>query len=176
MVVTEGGRRVAILADVPSADYVGVEVVKGERPAVGRPGSAVRAVVEIHRALGGMIMRSLLGGEFTPDPQATTTAFVVPHGGELTFGASADCASELGRPLVAGLPQDFADAVPQGLSGDAGAALPAGQLRIDRAAVDEVGSSEMAFRLASNRLVRVIDSLIRSQDPSDAVRVAMASW
>ncbi len=143
---------------------------------MGRPGSAVRAVVEIHRALGGMIMRALLGGEFTPDPEATTTAFVVPHGGELTFGASADCASELGRPLVAGLPQDFADAVLLGLSGDASAALPAGPLCIDRAAVDEVGSSETAFRLAADLLVRTIDSLLRGADPSDAVHRAMDSW
>ena len=109
----------------------------------------VRAVVEIHRALGGMIMRALLGGEFMPDPEATNTAFVVPS----WRGADLRRLSRLRQragPTAGGRPAaGFRRRRAAWASAEMPVlALPAGPLRIDRAAVDEVGSSETAFRLA----------------------------
>ncbi|WP_319593839.1 hypothetical protein [Streptomyces sp. ID05-04B] len=133
--------------------------------------------MEVSRAFGGMTMRALLGAEFSPDPLGTVTIFEVPFGEPMGLGAVAGCGSELGRPLVAGLPRDFADAVLDGLAGDTGAeALPAGLLRIDRAGFDETGSSEMAFKLAGGLVRRVVDALLHDDDPLAAARAAVSGW
>jgi hypothetical protein len=136
----------------------------------------VRAVVEISRALGGMRMRALLRAIFTPDPEIAVTVFEVPYSERMGFGAVAGCLSELGRPLVAGLPLDFAGAVLEGVAGSADAALPSGRLRIDRAAFDDVDSSQVAFRFTGDLLSQVIGALIRGEDPAEVSRAAMVAW
>ena len=177
MIIAEGGRRAAIRTDESSAAYVGAQIARCERFGSAEPGRAVRVVVELSRAFGGMTMRALLGAEFSPDPLGTVTIFEVPFGEPMGLGAVAGCGSELGRPLVAGLPRDFADAVLDGLAGDAAAeALPAGRLRIDRAGFDEAGSSEMAFKLAGGLLRRVVDALLHDEDPLAAARVVVSGW
>ncbi|WP_432137389.1 MULTISPECIES: hypothetical protein [unclassified Streptomyces] len=177
VILTEGGSRVAIRTDEESAAYVGVDIVCGERAAAPESGHAARAVVELSRALGGVTMRALLGAEFSPDPRGAVTVFEIPFGESAGLGAVTGCGSELGPPLVAGLPSDFAAAALDGLAGDTGvAALPAGLLRVGRAGFDEVGSSEMAFKLAGRLLRCVVDALLRGRDPYNAVRAAVGAW
>ncbi|WP_030976647.1 hypothetical protein [Streptomyces sp. NRRL S-1824] len=124
-----------------------------------------------------MTMRASLGAEFSLDPRGLVTVFEVPFGEPLGLGAAAGCGSELGRPLVAGLPRDFADAALDGLSGDTGVgALPAGLLRVDRAGFDEAGSSEMAFQLAGNLLRCVVAAQLHDRDPLAAAQAAVRAW
>jgi hypothetical protein len=71
-------------------------------------------------------MRALLGAEISLDPRGSVTVFEVPFGEPMGLGAVAGCDSELSRPLVAGLPRDFADAALDVLAGDTGSGF-AGQ-------------------------------------------------
>ncbi|MEU1304325.1 MULTISPECIES: hypothetical protein [Streptomyces] len=177
IIITEGGRRAAFRTDEASAAYVGVHAARCERSASPSLGRAVRAVVELSRAFGGMTVRALLGAEFSPDPQGSLTVFEVPFGEAMGLGAVAGCASELGRPLVAGLPRDFADAALEGLAGaPAVGALPAGLMRVDRAGFDEAGSSEMAFKLAGDLLRCVVDALLHDRDPLTAAQAMVRAW
>jgi hypothetical protein len=176
IIIAEGGRSAAVRTDEVSATYVGVHAAHCERSASSGPGREVRAVVELSRAFGGMRMRALLGAEFSPNPHGTLTVFEVPFGEAMGLGAVAECASELGRPLVAGLPRDFADAALDGLGYSAVGALPAGLLRVDRAGFDEVESSEMAFKLAGDLLRCVVDALLSERDPLTAAQAVVRTW
>lgn len=139
-------------ADVLESAYAGDRSVTAELPSRG-DGPARRAVVELRRDLGGLIMRALIGGEFRPG--AGPTRYEVPVGrAAFDNGDEATCPSRLGRPLIPGLPADFADSALAGLTADADAdRLPGGRLRVDRAAYDLMGSSEAAFFQAA-RLLR----------------------
>lgn len=177
MILAEGGRRVAIRDDEPSAVYAARRVVCREVSFVAAPGQRVRVVVELSRALGGMTMRALIGAGFTPDPTVAATVFEVGVGEPIGLGKPAECVSELGSPLLAGLPADFGEAVLDGLrAASAFAPLPAGRMRVDRAGFDQVGSSEVAFRLAADLLHTVITALLRAEDPLNAARTAMDAW
>ncbi|WP_157876529.1 hypothetical protein [Streptomyces graminilatus] len=177
MIVVEGGSRVAVQTDEASAAYVDVCKARCERPASSEPGLVVRAVVELRRAFGGMAMRALLGAEFSLDSQASGTLFEVPYGAAMGLDEVAGCRSELGRPLVAGLPRDFAHAALDGLVGDGVAgALPVGLLRVDRAGFDAVGSSEMAFKLAGDLLRRVVAAQVYHRDPLAAAQAVVRAW
>lgn len=177
MIIVEGGRRAVVRRDEASAAYVGVHVAGCGRPASSESGRAVRAVVELSRAYGGMTMRALLGAEFLLDSQTSETVFEVPFGEPMRLGAVAGCRSELGRPLVAGLPRDFANAALQGLAGDTGVGpLPAGLLRVDRAGFDEVGSSEMAFKLAGDLLRCVVAAQVYDRHSLAAAQAAVRAW
>ncbi|WP_328364842.1 hypothetical protein OG800_34130 [Streptomyces sp. NBC_00445] len=105
------------------------------------------------------------------------TVFEVPFGEPMRLGVLAGCSSELGRPLVAGLPRDFADAVLDGLARDTGVgALPAGLLRVDRAGFDEEGSSEMAFKLAGELLRCVVAAMLRDRDRLVLAQAVVRGW
>ncbi|MGY1500587.1 hypothetical protein ACW4TU_29095 [Streptomyces sp. QTS52] len=177
VIIVEGVRSAAVRTDEASAAYVGAHVTSCERPASSEPGRVVRAVVELSRAFGGMTMRALLGAELSLGPQASKTLFEVPYGEPMGLGAVAACSSELGPPLVAGLPRDFSDAALEGLVGHSAAeALPAGLLRVDRAGFDEVGSSEMAFKLAGDLLRRVVAAQLHDRDPLAVVEAVVRAW
>jgi hypothetical protein len=111
-------------------------------------------------------MRALLGGEFQAGPGPTRYEVLV---GRAPFdnGDPATCPSQLGRPLVPGLPVDFAPAALSGLMADAGIdRLSGGRLRVDRAAYDLTGSSEAAFFQAG----RLLRAALTGDEP--AARVA----
>lgn len=174
MIIGAGGRRAAIRVDEATAMYPGFGFKSCERPASGESGQSARAVVELRRSLGGVTMRALLGARFVPGAEGPATLFEVPFGAPLGLGAPAHCASELGRPLVAGLPSDFAGAALTGLAG--AALLPAGIVRVDRAGHDEVGSSEKAFQLVGELLREVIRSLMSGQDTEAVARSLVEAW
>ena len=177
MIIREGGRCAAIRSDETSAAYEGPYVSRREHPASGEAGPAARVVVELKRAFGGVTMRALLGAQFTSDPLTTVTVFEVPFGEPLWRGSVANCGSELGPPLIAGLPSDFAEVALAGLTGEAGPnPWPPGLLRVDRAGFDEAGSSEVAFKLAGDLLRHVLWALLRNDEPLAVARAIVHGW
>lgn len=105
------------------------------------------------------------------------TVFEVPFGEPIGRGSVANCGSELGPPLIAGLPSDFAEVALAGLAGEAEAnPWPPGLLRVDRAGWDEAGSSEVAFKLAGNLLQHVLRALLRNDEPLTVVRAVVREW
>ena len=116
--------------------------------------SPVRLVLDLKRNLGGMRMRALIGAEFRSG-HAPFGYQVCVMGRPFLPGLPATCDSRLGAPLIPGMPADFAAAALRGVRKDAPEfPLPDGLLRVDRAAHDLMGSSEVAFEQAA-RLLRI---------------------
>jgi hypothetical protein len=91
----------------------------------------------------------------------------------MTLGANTTCPSRLlRRRLVPGLPDEFTEAVLEGLSLPD---LPAGELTVDRAAYDEVASSSRSFRHVAE-LVAVRLARWGSDEVVEQVRRQMRSW
>ncbi|MGB3442606.1 MAG: hypothetical protein WBA97_28010 [Actinophytocola sp.] len=176
-IVRDGARRVAVRWDEPSAVVTIRRWTHRELAGVAGPAREARAVVEVLRALGGMRMRALLGATFVPDPASTVTVIEVPEGEPLGRDSPATCVSELGTPLMPGLPSDFAGAVADGLAAAARATpLPPGTLRVDRAGHDEVDSAEMAFTLAAGLLHTVLTALTNDHDHLTAAATTADAW
>jgi hypothetical protein len=111
--------------------------------------------VEVLRAASGIAPRALVGGSF--EPQGSTFKVQVGSSGDLTLGAPRNCRSLLGRPLVAGLPEEFAQAALDGLARAVeGVFLPAGVLRINAGGYDESVSSPLAFERAAGAIAWVV--------------------
>ncbi|WP_433889225.1 hypothetical protein [Streptomyces sp. CA-111067] len=179
MIVEVNGRRAAFRTDEPTAVFTGAHVAHRVSPgsATHGPDGELRAVVEILRPFGGTMARALLGAAFSPRPAGSATIYEVRSGTALELGSAAACASRLGGPLVAGLPVDFADAVLDGLTENAAdAPLPSGVLRVDRAAFDELYSSELSFRLVAALLHRAVRALLYGTSPAEALRTTLNAW
>ncbi|MGH3855235.1 MAG: hypothetical protein ACRDR6_17425 [Pseudonocardiaceae bacterium] len=124
-----------------------------------------------------MMARALLGGEFCSATNQKTSFEVLVADEPLGLGNPTTCASRLGRPLVPGLPDDFAQAVLVGLSAEPELpTLPAGTLHVDRAGHDEVNSSSMAFQLAGGLLRAVFASMSSGGDMEAEIRNLMRAW
>jgi hypothetical protein len=138
-----------------------------EPPAVRISSAAARLTLELRRNLGGMVMRALAGGQFTPGSDLTEFEVAVAAAA-FDSGVDATCPSRLGKPLVPGLPQDFAPSVLAGVAaGSVHDPLPAGTLRVDRAAYDLMGSSEAAFYQAGLLLRAAFSATIAGIDVAD---------
>jgi hypothetical protein len=123
----------------------------------------MRFVLELRRGLGGMVMRALVGAAFIPGPELTRFE-VMTAAAPFDSGIASSCVSELGKPLIPGLPQDFASSVLAGLTNESSQdPLPAGTLRVDRAGYDLMGSSEAAFFQAA-KLLRSAFSATATRD------------
>jgi hypothetical protein len=138
-------------------------------------------VVEFSRAFGGFGMFALLGAQFTPEEHGNCTVFEVPFGDSLDefllIGMANSCVSELGSPLITGLPSEYADPALAGLTGTAkGDPWPAGLVRVDRAGFHKMDSPEMAFRLAGDLLASTLKALLRGEDPAVAAQNSMEKW
>lgn len=179
MIIDDGTRKVSVVTEEETARYAGTRRLQGSRPAKAEPVGidAVRAVVEVRRQLGGMSPRALLGGTFEPTTSGDVSVQVVMSDTALGLGEPATCASELGKPLVPGLPEEFASAVLTGLTGgEPDLVLPPGVLTIDRAGYDEVESASRIFELTSELLLRVVAARVAGSDLAETVREAMATW
>jgi len=162
--VREGGWNLSVGQEHQAARFrpVGVLREAEEGRHMRRPGHerSVRAVVDLVAVSGGIRPRALIGGEFVPGA-GSRLSIEVNHSGDLGWSASAGCPGLAdGRPLVAGLPLEFAQAALDGLVRvTCDKPLPAGALSIDRAAHDEVDSSPIAFGKAAGVLRRVLASI-----------------
>jgi hypothetical protein len=158
--------KVWVGADVPEAAYPSDRSLVAETPAAPTDAgvSPVRIAVELRRNLGGLIMRALVGAEFVAEGGPARYEILVARA-PFDDGDEPTCPSQLGRPLVPGLPADFAAAARSGLTADAGVdPLPGGRLRVDRAAYDLMGSSEAAFFQAGRLLRAALSAAITGDD------------
>lgn len=174
---------VELRQDEPRATYQVVERLSGARQALPGDGDrSVRVIVEVQRRFGGMTPRVVLGGEFTAQHHTETAVEVLAgasYDALVAAPASPVVPSRLSPdwPYLAGLPAEFAPVVLSVLTGDAaGATLPPGVLRVDRAAFDEVESSGPVFGQASAVLDRVISAVVRGLDVDDEVRRLVGAW
>ena len=103
------------------------------------PRLVVRCVVGILRHGGGLVPGALLGGYYTPGGAEEVVVEVGASGSALAGAPT--CASALARPLVPGLPIEFARSVEAGLLRSA---LPPGIVVVDRGAFDPVESVDAA--------------------------------
>lgn len=179
MIIEVSGRKAGIRGDEPSAVYSGsrwLRRVQSAQPANhGAP--SVRATVEIRLRYGGMSPRALLGGQLAPSAGQELTCNVLVADQPAGLGQPTTCESELGRSLVPGLPDEFAESVLEGIMLNAAAAgLPAGQLVVDRAGHDEVNSSPVAFKQTASLLCRVLGAYLNGLDPTAAVQLEMSQW
>jgi hypothetical protein len=112
-------------------------------------------MVEVYRLVGGMSQRALIGGELQLTTRSDRNVQIGLSAG-LTMGAKATCQSELANALVPELPAEFAEA---SLDGIVRLLMerPAGFLIVvDRAAYDEVNSSQVAYELAGGLLLAAL--------------------
>jgi hypothetical protein len=172
MILEEGSRRVALLADESGATYSGPTLRVVEVNAAPNVSERRRGVVEVERRISGHPQRALLGAKFNPHKK-TVIEIQIPISGELGLGAIPTCPSHLADPLVPGFPREFADAVLSGIS-DA-AVLGAGQVVVDRAAYDEVASSGQAFRNAAE-LLAILLAHPDARSSENAIRLRMRAW
>jgi hypothetical protein len=146
--IIEAGRasKLSLETDNDSARYDSAAALRSSEPAsLVSSTTPTRLTLELSRGLGGMIMRALIGAEFLPGRDATHLE-VLTAAAPFDSGVEPTCTSSLGKPLIPGLPKDFAHAVLAGLEKESTQdPLPAGTLRIDRAGYDLMGSSEAAF-------------------------------
>ncbi|MFT3873535.1 MAG: hypothetical protein QM714_12975 [Nocardioides sp.] len=131
----------------------------------------VRAVVETFFFSTGQTPRALLGGKFRPGPGARLTAEAGTS--RDPWNAPKTCASRLWLPFRVGLPDEYVDAVLDGL---ADPELPPGTVTVDRAGHDEANSSSRAFYDAARLLGLVLQTQMRGGDVEAGVRGALAEW
>jgi hypothetical protein len=159
--------------DLPRAAFVGTGEVSTERRATHDPADPERAVVEVLRRHSGINPRALLGGRFDPEP-TDRTVFRVGYGADT--GPNRTFLGRLwSHPLSVGLPEEYAQATLDGLAVD-DFSWPPGTLRIDRAGVDEIGSSASIFNRAATALAAVIHAKLHGRDVEAALRDIVTSW
>lgn len=149
LITHPGPWRIAVSDLEPTAEFNSDRWLRRSVPAAGLPvTTSVAITIEVSRAAGGMWPRALLGGSFRP--QGSELHLEVGFTGELAHDAPRTCRSLLHRPLVPGLPEEFAPAVLDGLARVADALkLPAGVLRIHAGGYG-VDSSRWVFERAAS--------------------------
>jgi hypothetical protein len=176
----------ALADDDPAATYAVADRLSRSSAAARGSGAGltVRAIVEVQRRLGGMAPRAVVGGEFTTS-DGNEAVF------EVLAGASYESLVESGRRpesavtsliypewrFVAGLPHEYAASALDGLAeGPCARLLPAGILRLDRAAFDEIESAGPVFAQASAALCCVLAAKVEGRDVDAALRAAVERW
>lgn len=169
MIIEHGGLRVSVAAGAWDARFASGHALVGEAPApaAARPGTK-RAAVELHRRVGGLPQRALLGGTMRRSDGDRLTARVLTSG-RIALDEAPACPGSFGRPLVPGLPEEFGGAVLAGLLRQARCA---GSIVVDRAAYDPVESSAVAFDAAAVVLARVL-ALPDERDTEAAIRMTL---
>ncbi|MEV4575090.1 hypothetical protein AB0K16_17730 [Nonomuraea jabiensis] len=172
LIDVERGGQIAVADDLPEAAYAPAGRLTASRPAGQTSTGPARVVVEVLRRFGGHAPRALLGGQFAPGT-GTSTSFEVTYA---AGSAASPCPSMLWKqPYAAGLAEEFAPAVLDGLVEEAGV-LPAGVLLVDRAGVDEVAASEWVFRQAAVMLRGALSATLREADLETEVRSLAEKW
>jgi hypothetical protein len=110
-------------------------------------------MVEVFRSGSGILPRALIGGTFEPGGSDLITE--VWASGPITLNAPRTCESTLAGPLVPGLPDEFAEVCVDAVL-DASQGLCNGKLTISVGGFDEMNSSPIAFRHASEALALVV--------------------
>lgn len=128
------------------------------RAASASASASASVTVEVLRSGSGVAPRALVGGTF--QPQGSGLVIEVGSTGGLTEGAPRACESSFDRPLVVGLPEEFAQAALDGLARVVDAlTLPPGVLTICAGGYDEVDSSPLAFERAAGAVGWVLQEI-----------------
>lgn len=157
LVERHGNWSIAVFDVDPTAEFDALEWRRETAgPGKGSLGHVASALcVEVLQFAGGLTPRALLGADFTPGGRELVLE--VGSSGPMTFGARRECRSQLGGPLVPGLPAEFVEPVIDGFRGmAAGVDRPAGILRVHAAGYDEENSSPHAFAHAGAALLWVV--------------------
>jgi hypothetical protein len=132
-------------------------------------------VVEVFNTGSGVLPRALMGGTFTAGGSGVRIR--VASTGDVPYGLPATYPSSLSSPLVAGLSTEFATLVLDGLvEGLHLNVLPAGDLVITVGAYDELNSSRLAFRRASELFLAVLRPAVRVMPQSDTIESIISEW
>lgn len=151
MVVEVGAWRASVHLGVVSFEFEDSDRLL-ERDFATRPAVDERsAVVEIRRIAGGMNPWALLSGRFVHD-RTEWFSIVVPHSGAFPDACRSTSVGNLGRRLCVGLPEEFAQAVVDGLVRFEPENRPAGRLEVAGGGFDLVDSSESIFEVAGGLL------------------------
>lgn len=161
-----GPWRAALVGSIDECGYEPLEELSEDEPAfVAAHISARSTVVEIRRAGGGIMPWALVGAIYRPGA-GDTLRFEVPHSGELSMVSASTCTGPLGRPLKAGLPIEFAQAVLDGLIRYEPASNRPGQLRVVSAGYDDAESSAYVFERAAALLKWVLLAEFQGAGPT----------
>jgi hypothetical protein len=156
IVTHAAGWHVAISLDATYVTFAPESFMHATRDA-GRSGGSTnerRAVVEVCRGAGGIFPRAAPGARYSPGGHTLT--IIVATIGDMCASAVGDFASVLATPMTIGLPQEFGNAVLNGLTSFSdGTKTPTGDLNVDFAAYDEVNSSPYAVEHAARLLLWV---------------------
>lgn len=109
----------------------------------------VSATVEI-RSVSPVRSQALVGGSFAAD-EGSVLRLGIAHSGPWERIRKLPCNGLLGRPLMLGLPEEFASGVEATLTSDP-RGIDAGCLTVSAGAYDDVSSSQVSFGLATELL------------------------
>jgi hypothetical protein len=178
MKFTFKSREISLRFDEDVSCSAGEESLRASCPAPSWPGgdARIRVIAEIYRAYGGIHARALVGGMFQAVPADRIDVRLQFSADVVQLGRQADCPSNLGSPLVSGLPADLSPAALRDLVRTLQAAeVPSGSLVIDRAAHNEE-SSEIAFRLVCEVMAAAVSAKIWDRDVESAMTGLLTSW
>jgi hypothetical protein len=130
----------------------------------GRLDSPVSATVEVRFPAAGKGQWALLGARLI-QVDRNDVEVAVGHCEDPAQPAIASCIGLLGKPLVPGLPVEYAPGALKGLIDEA-SPLPVGRVEVVAGAHDLVDSSNFAFRRAGE-LLRLVLSRIAAGEESD---------
>lgn len=153
--------QIAVVGAEPTAEFSTDRWLHLSVPTAGPPAnSSVTATIEVLRTGSGVRPRALVGGSF--EPRGSQLQIEIGSTGDLTVGAPRTCRSSLGRPLVTGLPEEFAQATLDGIARVADTLdLPPGIIRIHAGGYDEADSSPLAFERAGGSFGWVIQEMCK---------------
>ena len=135
------------------------------------PRPRVCATVEIRGGVSAAGRQALVGGSFAPD-DGRALRVRIAHSGQCERIERVPCNGLLGRPLLLGLPEEFASGVEATLVSDP-RGIQAGCVTVSAGAYDGVGSSQVSFSLATELLKWIL--LTRDPDAVTADDLA-ARW
>jgi hypothetical protein len=156
LIVRAGLRTLSISEEIVSP-YIPLGWVRTERPSDFSPAGLIasRASVELVVPLGGMTIRALIGGSYTPG--TGTTLLKVGYTANLAVESDRPYLSELGSHLLVGMPQEFAGPALIGLGSEQSKADYSGVYRVSSGAYDPVGSGALVFEHVARLLRYVLD-------------------
>lgn len=114
------------------------------------PRPPVHATVEIRGSVSPIGRQALVGGSFAPD-DGPLLRVRIAHSGQCERMKPIPCNGLLGRPLLLGLPEEFASGVEATLTSNPHG-IHAGCLTVSAGAYDDVSSSQVSFGLATELL------------------------
>lgn len=165
-VATEGPWRAGVVVAELHCQFEAESWLTDSVPSDAQPvTSHMQLTVELRQVVSGRLPWALLAADYAPSDSERVN-FEVGQTGELSSGNAAHCQGPLKRPLVAGLPTEFALATLDGLVRRK-LALPPGCLRIVGAGYDEVESSAVIFERAAGFLVEIVRLCIDADSVSE---------